>query len=347
MTNPLRAKLEITTKDIWGSLSEIPGVAIWNIFGTGKKAPKIGAGNWFDTTAFYATTNVHVGEDYNYVFNDSKLLAKPAKFFRYTAGVKIKEEEMEGLDDDELWALVESRATKQERGLRAKAAYEGLGYAADVAGTGFGWGVLRLGAASSPTVIDPYDCQGTSGTVENLGTVNFTGAGKTALNINTTIGAAQRAIGAAVLDATTGESILRNDGSDTFDLWMHPRMYNILKTNKDLLIAAVQEAKLTYLKELGQDWDTTCRATMALGACTGVADATSVIILTANTKENFYVVPVVEPHWMPWKDIDNGNKIFFVKRYKAGLGFLAKVFIDSAGDPYKAMYAMSITPNGA
>lgn len=345
MTNPLRDKLEKATLEIFGSLKDLPGKPIWEVFGT-VKAPKSGASNYYDVSAFYATTNVHFGDKYEYVYNQGKLLTKPMKFHRLTAGVKLTEEQMQ-LDMADLKAHVENKAQKQERGLRAKADYEFNGYAADVAGTGAGWGALKLGAAASPTLADPYDCNTVSGTVENLATVNFIGAGKSAEPINATIGVAQRAIACAVLDATTGESILRNDGSDTYTLWCHPRMATILRTNKEIKIAAAEMENRTYAQILKEDWKTEIQPTMALSVCTGVADATSVMVLTANTKENFFIVPVEKPHWKPWKDIDDGEKISYVKRFKAGLGALPRCFIDADGNPFKAMFAMSITPNGA
>jgi len=346
MTNPLRDKLEKATAEIFGTLSDLPGKPIWEVFGVAKGAPKAGASNWYDTTAFYAQTNVHFGDNYDYVYNQGKLLTKPMKFHRLTAGVKITEEQM-SMDMEELVAIVESKAQKQERGLRAKADYEFNGYAADVAGTGAGWGALKLGIAATPTLADPFDCNSTSGTVEPLGAVNFTGAGKTAEPLNATVGHAIRLIAAAVLDAETGESILRNDGTDTFTLWCHPTMAAILRTNKEIKIAAAELESRTYAQILKEDWNTEIQPSMALGACTGVADATTVIILTANTVENFLIVPVEKPYWMAWKDIDDGEKISFVKRYKAGLGALPRCFIDADGNPYKAMVAMAVTPNGA
>ncbi|WP_371805467.1 hypothetical protein [Candidatus Lokiarchaeum ossiferum] len=341
MTNTLRQKLDKSTKEIFGKLNELSGMKVWDVFGY-TKAPQAGASNYFDTEAFFAQVNVHVGDNYDYVYNQMKLESKPAKFFRYTAGIKLTEEQAM-LDTDSLQSMVENAAIKQERGLRSKMEYNMIGYAGDV-----DYSVLKLGAAANPTIIDPYDCNSTSGTVEPYGAINFTGAGKTALNLNSTVGNGIRAISAATLDSTTGESILRNDGTDTFDLWCHPRQAQILRTNHDLLNATGgDESDKTYAEELATAWNTTIRPTMALGACTGIADATTVMVLTANTKENFFAVEVENPHWKEWKEIDNGEKIEFVKRFKAGIGALARPYYDNSANPYKAMFAMSVTPNGA
>jgi hypothetical protein len=62
-------------------------------------------------------------------------------------------------------------------------------------------------------------------------------------------------------------------------------------------------------------------------------------VLTCNTKENYHIVEVEAPKWLSWKDIDDGEKINYVKRYRAGLGAVARPFVTSAGQAYKAQFS--------
>lgn len=335
----LRDKIAESTRQVFGSLQALPGQNIREIFGT-TKINSIGASNYYDVEAFYASVNVHVGNDYNYVYNQFKSEMKPRIFKRFSAGVKLKEEQFT-LDPVSLATAVEHAAQKQERGLRTALEEYAIGYRAEK----YLVSVLNAQPTANSSIIDPADCNSTPGTAAALTGVNFIGAGKTERALEATVGVLIRLIGAKVLDTTTGESILRNDGTDTFDLWCHPIVKHILDTAYELLDAGETD-NITYTERLKLSWKTTVRATMQIDAPTGATDNTALMILTANTAENFFIVDVEEPTWTAWKEIDNGSKIEMVKRYKAGEGAVATPYITGT-QAYKAMAVADVTPNGA
>src|SRR5574343_121427 len=107
----LRDKIAQSTKNIFGQLHMLPGQNIRDIFGH-TSIRSIGGSNYYDVEAFYANVNVHVGNDYNYVYNQFKSEMKPRIFKRMTAGVKLKEEQA-SLDPESLAAVVQHAANKQ------------------------------------------------------------------------------------------------------------------------------------------------------------------------------------------------------------------------------------------
>lgn len=335
----LRDRLKESTKGIWGSLNNIAGADISKIFGR-IKGTSTGSSNYYDIEAFYAAPAVNVGEHYKYVYAQMKAELKPRKFLRYNGGVKITEEQAT-LDNETLAAMVQNAAEVEQRAVNAKLAYDSVGYAAEQ----YLVSAMNGQGTANSSIIDPADCNATPGTAAALGTVNFIGGGQTERNLEATVGALIRMIGAKVLDATTGETILHNDGSDTYDLWVHPSFAHMLDTSYDLLDTGEHDS-IPYTQRLATSWKTTVRPSMAIATCTMVEDATTVIVLTANTAENFKIVDVEAPIWMAWKEIDDGETISVVKRYKAGQGAVARPYL-SGTQAYKAMAAATVTPNGA
>ena len=332
-------KIQKSTNEIFGKLHELTGNSIWNAFGT-VSAPAPASGVYYDVESFYANTNINVGDNYKYVYNQFKGELKPRRFQRYTAGVKLTEEQM-GLTPDSLNSMVTIAAQKQERALRNALEKDAIGYATEKALMS----VLHVQPTAASSIVDPADCNSTPGTKLNAQAVNFTGAGQTVQSLNATIGVAQRGIASKVLDTTTGETMLRNDGTDTFDLWVTPALAKLFDTNKEL-IATGKLDTISFTQSLKQNWNTTVRPTVQIDNTAIVADATLDMVLTANTAENFFIVEVEKPTWTAWKEIDDGETISYVKRYKAGLGALARPFL-SGTQAYKAMYAIDVTPNGA
>lgn len=335
----MRERLAESTRGVFGKLNALPGQNIENIFGTAQ-AKSIGSSNYYDVEAFFATVNVNRGERYQYVFNQFKSEIKPRKFIRYTAGVKVTEEQMQ-MDNESLRVMVENAAQKQERGLRTTLEADVVGYVTEQ----YLVSVLHKQPTAASSIIDPADCNSTPGTAANLATAKFIGSGQTERNLESVIGSLIRLIGAKVLDAVTGESILHNDGSDTYDLWCHPSFAHMLETSYDLLDTGEHD-NLSYAQRLKQDWKVTIRPTMHIATCTMVEDATTVVGLSANTAENFKIVEVEKATWMAWKDIDTGEVIEYVKRYKAGKGAVAVPYI-SGTQAYKAIAFATVTPNGA
>jgi hypothetical protein len=334
----MRDRLVESTQGIWGQLNKVSGSDIRTIFGR-IQGKSTGSSNYYDVEAFYSTVNVNRGEKYKYVYNQFKSEIKPRKFIRYTAGVKVTEEQMV-MDNDSLRAMVDNAATKQERGLRSSMEQDLVGHLTEQSLVS----AMNSQGTANSSIIDPADCNSTPGTPAALGAVNLTGAGKTERNLEAVVGFMIQAIGSKVLDTTTGESILHNDGSDTYDLWVHPSVALILDTNADLLDADAHDT-MTYTQRLAA-MKVTVRPSMAIASWNGAIDGTTVVVLTANTAENFKYVDVEAPTWMAWKDIDNGEVIEFVKRFKAGAGAVATPYI-SGTQAYKAMASATITPIGA
>jgi len=334
----LRAKVAEATSGMWGKANPLKS-HVSETFGKAK-ATAIGSSVYYDVEAFYANVAVSKGDHYIYKYNQFKSEMKPRRFQRFAAGVKLTEEQAQ-LDNDSLKQAVETAIYKQTQGLRTKLEESVVGYKTE----DYLMSVLNGQATANSSIIDPADCNDTSGTAAALSAVNWTGDGQTERNIETVIGSAIRAIGAKVLDATTGESILKNDGSDTFDLWCHPSFAHILETSYDLLDSGEHD-NLTYAKRLAQDWKVTIKPTMQIDAYARAIDETATLILTANTAENFKLVEVEAPTWLAWKEIDNGEVIEIVKRFKAGEGAVAVPYI-SGTQAYKAMYVAVSTPIGA
>jgi len=332
----LRTKLAESTSGMWGNLNPLQG-SVAAAFGR-VKAPSIGSSVYYDTQAFYASTNVFVGDTYDYVYNSFKTEMKPRRFQRFNAGVKITEEQA-ALDSDALRGMVETAALKQTRALNTKLEEYAVGYLTER----YLLATLNAQGTGSSSIIDPADCNSTPGTKLNAQAVKWTGAAQTERAIECTIGLAIRGIGEKVIDTTTGESILRYDGSDTFDFWCSPSFAQILRTGHELMDTGEHDT-LTYAQSMLQNWNTTIRPSLQVENTAITAGATIDAILTANTKENFFLVEVEAPHWTAWKEIDDGERIAAVKRYKAGWGAIAKPFLDSTGQAYKAQFNIDSIP---
>jgi hypothetical protein len=327
----LRKLVSESTKGLWGTLNPIGGNL--GVFGTTKGVALSSQSVYYDVSAFYASTKTYMGNTYKYVYNDFKEEIKPRRFQRFNAGVKLTETEAP-MDGDAIRAMVQTATDKQMRALNQRIEAAVIGYNSEVALLSC---MNGQGTASS-SIIDPADCNATPGTPLNCQAVKFTGAAETERNLESTIGAAIVGIGGKVVNTTTGETILHNDGTDTFDAWVCPQFYHILEKGHDLLDAAEHDPR-TYFQAAQQDFKCTFHSSMHIenSACTtGLHPA---MVVTANTKENFLLVNVEQPQWTPWKELDNGEEIAVVKRYKAGIGSLAKPYLDGT-QAYKAQFAI-------
>ncbi len=334
----LRKTIAESTKGIWGSLNPIGGNL--NAFGVTKGVALSSTSTYYDVSAFYASVKTYMGNTYKYVYNDFKEEIKPRRFQRFNAGVKLKEHEVPQ-DNAALVAMVKEAANKQTRGLNTKIEGALIGYASEVALMSC---MNGQGTASS-SIIDPADCNATPGTALNLQAVKWTGASETERNLESTVGAAIVAIGGKVVDTTTSETILHNDGSDSFDMWVCPQFYQILQKGHDLFDAAEHD-KRTYIQAAKEDFNCTIRSSVHIEASACTTGLHPAAVVTANTKENFLLVDVESPKWTAWKELDNGEEIAYVKRYKAGFGALAKPYL-SGTQAYKAMFAFDSIPYNA
>jgi hypothetical protein len=331
----LRSKIVEATSGMWGNLNPLKG-SIADAFGR-VRAPTIGASVYYDTTAFYANTNVNVGDTYTYRYNQFKYEVKPRRFQRFAAGVKLTEEQAGGTND-ELRAMVETAAIKQTQGLRQQLEAYACGYLTEK----YLVATMNAQPEANSSIIDPADCNATPGTKLNAQAVKWTGPAQTERAIEATIGQAIRGIGAKVLDTTTGESILHNDGSDYYDFWVSPYFAQILNTGYELTDTGEHDT-LTYTERLKTSWKTTVRPSIQIENTAITAGATIDGVLTANTKENFFLVEVENPVWTSWAAIDDGEAIAFVKRYKAGWGALARPFLGTTY-AYKAQFNIDSIP---
>ena len=340
--NPLRGKIDESTKNIWGSLEKLPGQDITKIFGEAKGSA-IGDSVWYDVNSFIAVGQINSGDTYEYVYADGKVKAKPARFHRYAGGVKISDETMsDGFDADVINANVSNQAAKEERTLRAKMMRDAIGYAADNPTELYS--ALHKQAISGSSVTLPADCNDTPGTPAILTANIFSGSQRTAGVLEATIGLAKRAIASKVLDSTTGESILRNDGTDTLTLWVHPNFYSILETNKPLIIASAEEDKRNFIQVLQEDYKCEVVSAMGIDSYDGGDGSAAVGIITANTSENFKFVKIHDFEWKEWKEIETEEKSVWVKKMRAGVGYLAVPYFDATEQPYKSQYNFICTP---
>jgi hypothetical protein len=331
----LRTKLVESTQGMWGNLNPLNG-SIAVAFGR-VKAPSIGSSVYYDCEAFYANTNVNVGDTYTYKYNQFKNEVKPRRFQRFSAGVKITEEQAE-LDNGSLKAMVETAALKQTRGLNTKLEEYACGYLTER----YLVATMNAQTEASSSIIDPADCNAVPGTKLNAQAVKWTGPAQTERCIDSTVGMGIRGIGAKVLDTTTGESILHNDGTDTFDFWCSPYYAAILNTGHELMDTGEHDP-LTYTQRLKESWNTTVRPSIQIENTAITAGATIDAVLTANTKENFLLVEVEAPHWLSWEKVDDGERIVVVKRYKAGWGAIARPYLGTTY-AYKAQFNIDSIP---
>lgn len=336
----MRGRLVEATKGRWGKLNLLTS-QVAQAFGKAKASGM--GGVYYDMEAFYASVATYMGDSYIYVYNTFKSDIKPRRFQRFNAGVKITEEQMlQKADNESLAAQIENAAEKQTRGLKARLDNAVIGFNSEVKLLS----VLHKQAIAGSDINDPADCNATPGTAAVLTAVKWSGASKTEQNISTAIGHCIRLIQSKAIDTTTGESILKMDGSDTFDLWVHPNFAHILMTENDLLDTGETDP-LTYAKRLAQDWAVTIRPTIAVSDGSVASTEQDEFVLTANTKENFKVVDVEPEMWTAWKDIDDGEVICAVKRYKAAKGAVAVPYLTSAGQAYKAMVTGNTIPYNA
>jgi hypothetical protein len=331
----LRSKLSESTSGMWGKLNPLMG-SIANAFGRAR-APSIGTSVYYDVEAFYATSNIWVGDTYKYVYNSFKNEMKPRRFQRFNGGVKITEEQG-AMDSDSLRSMVEVAAMKQARAINVKLEEYACGYLTERALVA----TLNAQGTANSSIIDPADCNATPGTKLNAQAVKWTGAAQTEKALECTIGQAILGIQGKVIDTTTGESILHNDGTDTFDFFCSPQFAQILNQGHELLDTGEHDPR-TYARAMLEDWKTTIRPTLQVDNTAPAAGATLDAVFTANTKENFLLVEVEAPHWTAWKDIDDGESICAVKRYKAGWGAIAVPYL-SGSQAYKAQFNIDSIP---
>lgn len=342
--NSVRSRIAEATKGMWGSLNLAGVSSIYDTLGHITLAGGKGGSNYYDVTGFFASPKVYSGAKHKYVYGQFKAAMKPRWFERYNGGVKLEEAQF-ALDDEVLKGSVDLLIEKEQRAVNARQRKDAIGYSQN---SGAGTSLLSIFGKQpivGSSIIEPADCNATPGTAAPNGAVNWTGAGKTEQNINAILGTAIRTIGGKVMDSDTEETILKESGN-TYEFQCHPRFAHILETNKDLLDSGETD-EMTYAERMLKSWNTTIKPTMHIDSYTGDSNATATAIISANTKENFFLVDVESPTWMPWKEIDNGETIELVKRYKLGAGYIAKEFNDADEQPYKAMYVDVSTPFGS
>lgn len=300
----------------------------------------IGGSNLYDMSNFYSNPSVSVGDEYSYTYTQGKIETKPRRFQRFTSGVKLVESEAENLNGEELVAKIDTQIRDSQAIVDTAMIKNLVGYANEVDLLS----AMNLQGTSGSSIADPADCCATPGTSDSLGAINFSGAGQTERNLEATLGVAIRGISTKTLNTTTGLNALKNNGSDSFDLWCHPNFANVLKTTHDLLDSGEHDP-LTYEARL-KTWNTTIRPTLALDSYSGATDATAVMVVTANTKENFFIAEAEQPKWTSWERLFDGKTINWVKNYKVGAGAFARGFINGS-QPYKAMYSITTTPIGS
>jgi hypothetical protein len=201
---------------------------------------------------------------------------------------------------------------------------------------------LKARDTTSETLYDPQDMSIVAGTDTNSGGVNFTGAGKTVSNIETTIAVDMVNLGTKV-DTFSDRSLLHNDGSDKWTLFVNPAFAQLLKANKDYVAAAVLDSD-TYANKLaamGVDIFPTARL-----AWTGAVDATSVYALVPNVKENLFLafLPGGQPQADPL--LEETNR-YTGRVWAKFVAFAKPHTFDGGSTIEKAVARRTVTPNGA
>jgi hypothetical protein len=201
---------------------------------------------------------------------------------------------------------------------------------------------LKARDTTSETLYDPQDMSIAAGTDTNSSTVNFTGAGKTVSNIETTIAVDMVNFGTKI-DSFSDRTLLHNDGTDVFTIFVNPAFARLLAANRDYVAASVLDSD-TYankLKNMGVDLFPTPRLTW-----TGAVDATSVYAMVPNIKENLFLsfLPDGQPQVDPLIEQENS---YFGRVWAKFVTFAKPHTFDGGSTIEKAVARRTVTPNGA
>lgn len=196
---------------------------------------------------------------------------------------------------------------------------------------------VKKAATGTPT--DPEDICSTAGTVQDFTSYNLTGTNKSTGFIKDTFGRSIQYF-MEQRDSTTGETMLKNDGTDSFTVLMNPIGINDLKLIHPT--DGTNDQDIKYIDELSglnvevlpcYNIDTSYDTT---------EDGTIEYVMAANIKDNFKIGWVAPYTVDPWQRVQTESSVSFVKRGWAKLiAFARPYYINSTW--VKAMHTGQFT----
>lgn len=207
-------------------------------------------------------------------------------------------------------------------------------------------GLMALRNTTNETVRDPQDVCDSAGTVTNLATVNFMGAGQVVDAVEKSFGVQQDQFWQQY-DSINAEAMYKNQGN-TFDAFLHPAA--LKKIERAHLSNASGE--VDYSQNVGQiinEMGISLHPTFSVdSAYDGAVDTVAEIVMNMNTKDNFRVaelIPYTVTPWEEFKGANNQTKIFRKMGYMKLGCMITPYYLNSAWR--KATLSFQVTPYGA
>lgn len=296
--------------------------------------------------ALLKASNIMWSDELGYIAGSSKYVPtiRKAKFVYW--GVNVKEADYLALEaghsptKQKLAAEIQSHESRMRKELVDWC----VGYTGTAATTGIqsdlDWIYPMKKKAATGTATDPEDICTTAGTVEDYTAVNLTGSNKSVGFIKKTFGASiQEFLGQR--DTTTGETMLKNDGTDSFTVLCSPILINDLKTLHPTNGTDDQYA-LTYMDEASKLNIEVLPSYNVDSAYDNTEDGTIEYVMVANIKDNFKI-GWVKPYTVdPWRRVETDALTSFKRRGWAKLVAFARPYY-IGGTWVKAMHTGQFT----
>ena len=280
--------------------------------------------------ALMKASNVAWSDELGYIAGSSKYtpLIKKAKFVYW--GVNVKEADFLALEaghsptKQKLAAEIQSHESR----MRKEMVDWCVGYTGTAATTGvqadLDWIYPLKAKAATGTATDPQDICSTPGTVEALTAQLMTGSNKSAGFIKNTFGALIELF-MSQRDTTTGETMLKNDGTDHFTVLASPLLINDLKTIHPT-DGTNDQYSVTYMDEVSKLNIEVLPCYNVDTAYDSSEDGTLECVMVANIEDNFKI-GWVKPYTVdPWRRIETDALTAFKRRGWAKLIAFARPY---------------------
>jgi len=296
--------------------------------------------------ALMKASNIMWSDELGYIAGSSKYVPtiRKAKFVYW--GVNVKEADFLALEaghsptQQKLAAEIQSHESR----LRKELVDWCVGYTGTGATTSkfadLDWIYPMKLKAATGTPTDPADICSTPGTVEALTAVNLTGTNKSVDFVKKTFGALIELF-MAQRDTTTGETMLKHDGTDTYTALCNPILIHDLQTIHPT-DGTNDQLGVTYMDQINKLNIEVLPSYNVDAAYASAEDGTVECVMVANIKENFKI-GWVKPYTVdPWRRVETDSLTSFKRRGWAKLVAFARPYY-IGGLWNKAMAHMQFT----